>query len=345
MRVLFVTPRVSVAGGVARSARRVTAALRARGHAVLIACPDLDVFPGERTVDNERWRFGDTDDLQVCCDEALAAARQHRAEIVVGWYGSSAGFCGVAAARLLRRPSVLCLRGNDLDRDFFLPERHGRLAWAVQRADAVATVSSEMAGKVTAWFARDATFVGNSVDGSVFYPDPEAAVALRVRWGLDERPVVGLFGEFKPKRGLDRLGRWAEALAGWQVLLVGHVRSEVSALVPCGARLVETLRDDETLRAAYSLCDVVLQPSQHDGMPNVVLEAMACERTVFASPVGGLPDVIRHGETGLRLADDESWSEALRAGPVPALGRAARASLRGPDDEAADYEALLSSLL
>jgi glycosyltransferase involved in cell wall biosynthesis len=53
------------------------------------------------------------------------------------------------------------------------------------------------------------------------------------------------------------------------------------------------------LSAYYSMMDVFVHPSLRDGMPNALLEAMACERAVVTTPVGGILDVVKDSETGL----------------------------------------------
>ena len=77
--------------------------------------------------------------------------------------------------------------------------------------------------------------------------------------------------------------------------------------------------------------DVVLVPSMAEGMPNVLLEASACGRPVFGSAVGGIPEAIVHGQTGLLLppGDVNAWRDAVREyaskpEQVAAMGRAAR---------------------
>jgi glycosyltransferase involved in cell wall biosynthesis len=89
---------------------------------------------------------------------------------------------------------------------------------------------------------------------------------------------------------------------------------------------------DPKLVAAYLRgADVVLIPSLQEGLPNVAMEAAACGRPVLASNVGGLPEVISHGQTGLLLppGDEPQWKQALiscatRTLDLPALGKNAR---------------------
>jgi glycosyltransferase involved in cell wall biosynthesis len=59
--------------------------------------------------------------------------------------------------------------------------------------------------------------------------------------------------------------------------------------------------------------DVVVLPSVFEGMPNVVLEAMAMGCPVIATAVGGSKELVRHGETGLLVppADPAALANAL----------------------------------
>ena len=87
---------------------------------------------------------------------------------------------------------------------------------------------------------------------------------------------------------------------------------------------------DQLVSMIYSAADVFAAPSLEDNLPQTVLEAMACGVPVVGTRVGGIPDAVRHGETGLLApaGDPGALREALASvlGDDPARRRmAARA--------------------
>jgi glycosyltransferase involved in cell wall biosynthesis len=77
--------------------------------------------------------------------------------------------------------------------------------------------------------------------------------------------------------------------------------------------------------------DVFVHPSLRDGLPNAVLEAMACGKTVIATPVGGVLDVMKDGVNGILVKVNDADELAQKIAEVlsqpekrEAIGRSAR---------------------
>jgi glycosyltransferase involved in cell wall biosynthesis len=61
---------------------------------------------------------------------------------------------------------------------------------------------------------------------------------------------------------------------------------------------VRVVTSPAMLRICYNAADLLIDPTQFDNFPGVIQEALACGTPVVASTVGGVPDLIRHQETG-----------------------------------------------
>jgi glycosyltransferase involved in cell wall biosynthesis len=137
----------------------------------------------------------------------------------------------------------------------------------------------------------------------------------RARLGLRPDAVVVLVVGMEPRKGADLLGaaiRTVERLTGLEVTLAvagGTANADPPAHVQ--VHLLGTLSEEE-MRLAYCAADVYLLPTRHDNLPNTVLEALACGVAVTATEVGGIPDVVVDGATGLLAPPDgEALGRAL----------------------------------
>jgi len=76
------------------------------------------------------------------------------------------------------------------------------------------------------------------------------------------------------------------------------------------------LSDDRIVSLAYSAADIFVCPSHQDNLPNTVLESISCGTPCVAFKVGGMPDMIKEGETGWLAegVDSHSLSMAIDRG-------------------------------
>lgn len=307
-------------GGLAVSVERLARLLLSAGHPVHVFALATDLPPGETShveADGiQVHRLGAqrklSDTLASWSDTIIRFSAQlarsgEKFDLLHGYFVTQAGFSAVYAARMLGLPCVVSARGNDLDRAAFDPAKATHILYALQHASAITANSRELAQKVKAFSDREAVLIPNGVDGQRFCPQPPQA-ELALRLGLHGH-VIGFAGEGRAKKGLAILLLAAQELAARRPLtlfIAGDVRpGEDRDLLKVFQKQHPQLKIVQTgyipqaeMPACYSLMEVVLMPSLHDGLPNALLEAMACGRPVAAARAGGIPDALADGENG-----------------------------------------------
>jgi glycosyltransferase involved in cell wall biosynthesis len=222
------------------------------------------------------------------------------------------------------RPFVVSLHGSDV----FLAERSAAVRPlardTLRTAGAVTACSSDLAARGVALGAIAARVrtVPYGVDAEAFAPAEGSGG--RALFGV---PAEALFvlavGRLVEKKGFTHLVDAVARTPGAHLLIAGagdlRARLERRAQPLAGrVRFTGTL-DRETVARALAAADVVAVPSvvdrsgNVDGLPNVLLEALAAGRAVVASRVAGMPDVVTHDLNGLLVppGDPAALAEAL----------------------------------
>lgn len=161
--------------------------------------------------------------------------------------------------------------------------------------------------------------VHNGTDPALFHPADVAP--LRAQLGLNGQKVLLTVGRLVGRKGVDTvlhaLPEVAQAVPGVTYLVAGDGpdRPRLEALarrlgVGESVRFVGSLEDVRALRDHYNACDVFVMPAREappdvEGFGIVFLEAGACGKPVVGARAGGVPDAIRHGDTGLLVAPDD----------------------------------------
>jgi len=164
--------------------------------------------------------------------------------------------------------------------------------------------------------------VPNGVDLEHYRPGDRAAA--RATWAISDGAfVVASIGRLHLQKGhrflLEAIRRIREDIPGLVCLIAGEgpLRDELAryanalGVADC-CYFLGVVSDP---RNVYDAADVTVLPSLYEGMPNVVLEAMAMACPVVATQVEGTVDLVRPGETGLLVppGDAVALAEGLKA--------------------------------
>jgi len=327
------------------------------GHNVRVFCPSLSLAASETRMLRHSGisvtRFGAhkrVDDTLVDWFELIT--QEHKREpfnVLHAYFLSQAGFVAAYAGKYLNIPSVVSIRGNDVERAAFDPSKFSHVVYALQNANAITTNAGELIKKAKAFYEREIVLIPNGIDAQVFKPmerNDVLAEALGMDAGKskDER-VIGFVGELREKKGLATLLRaYAQVNKDQPVtlLIVGGVRpgedqktfDEVQSSIPNAKIILTGYVPHHDLPSYYSLMDVFVHPSLRDGLPNALLEAMACEKPVIATPVGGVLEAIRDRQNGRMVPVNDVPSLAAAIQEVLSdkemqenLGRSARQTI------------------
>ncbi len=260
---------------------------------------------------------------QVC-----AAVEAFRPDLILNYWLYPDGYAAVKLARSLDVPVIVGSIGSDLRRieDRFT---RARTRWTLEQADAVLTVSGELARQAVAMGAdpkRTKTIL-NGYDQTVFYPGDRAAERARLGVAPDAELVLYV-GSLIPTKGLIELMEAFIALAAGRPRLElvcggeGPLRQELQGRAEAAGlagrfRLAGQLAG-AAVRNWLVASDVFYLPSYSEGCPNVVVESLACGRAVVATDVGGIPELVDE-RTGVLVPARQA--QALAAGLEAALSR------------------------
>lgn len=162
--------------------------------------------------------------------------------------------------------------------------------------------------------------IPNAVDSTVSI-DPVRLASIRQQLGYDsEVPWVGFVSRLVPEKGchffVESMPLIRQQYPGVRFIIAGSgpeepaLRQRAHCLGLDVDRIFIGPRSDSA--ELMTLLDILVLPSVSDNAPLIILEAMRAGRPVVASAVGGIPELVRDGVTGL-LVPPESPSALARA--------------------------------
>jgi glycosyltransferase involved in cell wall biosynthesis len=219
---------------------------------------------------------------------------------------------GVAALRIARTLGLPCLvtaRGTDLN----VLRIARQIREAAAGAFALLAVSQPLCERLAAVTGRPVQLARNGVDLALFTPGERGAARARLGLPADGPLVLGV-GRLVPGKGFLQLARAVSEISGVRLVLVGDgpERARIASALAGDRLILLGTRPRAEVALAYQACDVLALPSEREGWPNVVTEALAAGLPVVATDVGAVPEILADERYGAVVARGDG--RALVAG-------------------------------
>jgi len=230
-------------------------------------------------------------------------------------------------SRLLRKKTYLYLGGDQINvltalRSFLSLRKKVINSWmllshklALCMADRIIFISGKLLENTSYSYLKTMT---NKICVAPNFPDKEFHSLFKLKKKIRERPpAIGYVGAFAHYKGFYNFLKAIPAMIGRkpdiQIIIIGDTRT---AFPPVIKEIMKSLAKEYPRNIKFQgyiphklLPDylnnirLLILPSFTEGIPHVILEAMACGTPVLASPVGGVPEIIQDGVTGFLLVN------------------------------------------
>jgi glycosyltransferase involved in cell wall biosynthesis len=289
-------------------------AMRARGHRLLLCAPERScIYKEAQKADFQVHALDDHKAQYPLTIFKLARLFRREKVEVVNPHSSRDGWLGCIAARLAGVPVILRSRHIEVD----YPNRFmSRIAF-VKLPHHVITTSDKISARLVAELGLPAdkvTCIATGVNLERFRPDVPGCVHAEL--GLaPETPIVGMISVLRSWKGhpifIEAIKEILKRRPEAHFIIAG-------AGEPAGERMRKLIRErgleqkitmlghrEDVPNVLASLTVLVLPSTGHEGIPQIILQAQAMARAVVGSAVGGIPEVVEDGKSGLLVPPND----------------------------------------
>jgi glycosyltransferase involved in cell wall biosynthesis len=247
---------------------------------------------------------------------AFRVARKARFDLIHAHWSIPQGLTGIVLRKVFGTPCMVSLHGSDVYglRAPLLRSLNAKVIFGSDVCTANSTATAETARRLT---GRDnIQVIPMGVNVNLFKSSRNGMKRYR-----EEGPNILYAGRLIELKGvhylIDAFPRILDIYPGAKLLIVGSGPYKSSLMVLSDRlklqdriQFIDAIPQEELL-PYYSMADVFVLPSvvtddgETEGLGVVLLEAMACETPVIGTRVGGIPDIIKDGETGLLVKEKD----------------------------------------
>jgi glycosyltransferase involved in cell wall biosynthesis len=254
-------------------------------------------------------------------------------EVIDAHFAFPDGLAATLLARVFNVPVVVTLRGSIVRLSGYRLHRP-QLRWALRRADRVTAVSESLKAVAIGLGvpADHIRVIPNGVDSTAFRPMPQQEARRLCGLPVDAKVLLTVAGVYEGKGQhtvVELLPELRSRYPETVYVIVGgprpgeiyqrRLQAAAERLGIAGHVVFAGPRPQGELRQWFAAADVSVLATQTEGWPNVLLESLACGTPVVSTRVGGVPEIVRHGEDGLLVPYGDP--AALRDALVSALSR------------------------
>jgi len=255
--------------------------------------------------------------------------RRSQAECMLTAWAYPDAIAGALIARYLRIPFIVKVHGSDINVYAHYKLRAAQIGYTMQRSHGVLSVSEDLKTKICQLGVDydKVHVVYNGVNRECFFYRDMKDTRVTLDIELNTKIILFVGNILESKGVLDLLQAFEKVyhiLSNVFLYYIGDGGDAIRITAfsqEKGLKERVTLlgeRDHKDIALWYAAADLVALPSHREGVPNVLLEAMACGTPVLATRIGGIPEVISEDVGVLVEAHD---IESIASGLLQALSK------------------------
>lgn len=160
---------------------------------------------------------------------------------------------------------------------------------------------TECVRKSSIFCSHDIQVARNVINTNLFKLRDKSKARERLGLPLDKKLILfGADSINRPYKGWSTFkGALKDPIACSVCVLYGKSTDDIANQIGMPVYMMGMINNNDKLIDLYNACDILVIPSIADNYPNVIIEAMACGLPVVGADVGGIPEMINDGESGI----------------------------------------------